>query len=167
MNILEEVSMNHTNFIRTCLNMGANGSEDEKATHATILYNYLTNEALDFVLENQTSKRIVVQKAYELKTQSSDFPKLENSLNCFLIASGLPLEQTEEYLRTFYLENGIPFDDIDDILLIKRIATDLEFSRAISNPERYLEYFKENYWTDENIDYTAEIKERYIREEFS
>ena len=84
----DEVTTNHTKFIRICLDMSVNDSLEEKVKYAKILYDYMTHEALDFIFENLTFKSVAVKKAYELKNESFEFPDLENSLNFFLISIG-------------------------------------------------------------------------------
>jgi hypothetical protein len=91
--VQEQTSKNHSNFIRICLDANIQSHTPEmKAMHATILYNYMTFQALNFVMEHQDFKTDAIKKAYDLKTECADFIELTNSLNNFLIAVGEALE---------------------------------------------------------------------------
>ena len=58
----------------------------EKAKLAKILYDYMTNESLDYIKGYEQLKKIAIQRAYYIKRECEDFPELTKSLNAFLTA---------------------------------------------------------------------------------
>jgi hypothetical protein len=68
-------------------------TSEMKAMYAKTIYEYMTVQARTFVMERPQFKEDAIKKAYELKLECADFIDLENSLNCFLIVIGEPLEE--------------------------------------------------------------------------
>jgi len=88
----DPVSINHSEFIRICLDViSTSNTNYVKAVHAKTLYDYLTSQALNYVMRHPHFKDVAIEKAYELQITCTDFHELQNSLNCFLIGIGEPL----------------------------------------------------------------------------
>ena len=65
----------------------------EKAKLAKILYDYMTNESLDYVKGYEKLKKVAIERAYYIKRKCEEFPELTKSLNVFLTAVGAPLDE--------------------------------------------------------------------------
>ena len=90
--VQDPVSINHSEFISICLDMiSMSNTNYAKAVHAKTLYDYLTSQALNYVMRHPHFKDVAIEKAYELQITCTDFHELQNSLNCFLIGIGEPL----------------------------------------------------------------------------
>lgn len=99
MAILQEpvqTSMNHSQFITRCIDQILQSpTSDMKVIHAKALYDYMTVQGFNYVIEHTYFKTVAIKKAYDLKRECGDFIELENSLNRFLTTLGEPLERGE------------------------------------------------------------------------
>lgn len=94
---VQDTSKNHSKFISKCLDLIIQSPTGQvKAIHAKTVYDYMTTEAFNFVIEHPLFKCVAIKKAYDLKIQCDDLPELHNSLNCFLTAFGSPLNKVDE-----------------------------------------------------------------------
>jgi hypothetical protein len=66
----------------------------QKAKLAQILYDYMTNESLDYVKGYELLKKVAIERAYSFKKDCKEFPKLIASLDAFLTAVS-PLDDME------------------------------------------------------------------------
>ena len=93
---VQDTSKNHSKFISKCLDLIIQSPTSQvKAIHAKTVYDYMTTEAFDFVIQHPLFKGVAIKKAYDLKIQCDDLPELHNSLNCFLTAFGSPLDKVD------------------------------------------------------------------------
>ena len=67
----------------------------QKAKLAQILYDYMTNESLDYVKGQENLKKVAIERANSFKKDCKEFPKLIASLDAFLTAVGAPLDDME------------------------------------------------------------------------
>lgn len=81
------------NHIFKCINVEDSVGKKEKAKLAKILYDYMTNESLDYIKGYEKLKKIAIQRAYYIKRECKDFPELTKSLDAFLTAVGAPLNE--------------------------------------------------------------------------
>ena len=94
---VQDTSKNHSKFISKCLDLIIQSPTSQvKAIHAKTVYDYMTTEAFNFVIQHPLFKSVAIKKAYDLKIQCDDLPELHNSLNCFLTAFGSPLDKAYE-----------------------------------------------------------------------
>jgi len=92
----QDTSKNHSKFISKCLDLIIKSPTSQvKAIHAKTVYDYMTTEAFNFVMDHSLFKGVAIKKAYDLKIQCDDLPELHNSLNCFLTAFGSPLDNID------------------------------------------------------------------------
>ena len=92
---VQDTSKNHSKFISKCLDLIIQSPTSQvKAIHAKTVYDYMTTEAFNFVIQHPLFKSVAIKKAYDLKIQC-DLPELHNSLNCFLTAFGSPLDKVD------------------------------------------------------------------------
>ena len=116
--IQDLTSTNHSEFIGRYIDLILRSTTSEiKAMHAKILYDYMTVQGFNYVMEHQHFKVVAIKKAYDLKIYCAEFIELENSLNCFLIAIGEPLERVEiEDIEEDFIEDvDIEYSDIENI----------------------------------------------------
>jgi len=91
---------NHSEFIQECINLILQSDTSQrKVIYAKILYDYMRDEGFDYVMRHEHFKATTIKKAYQLKRESTNFVELHNSLNCYLIACGAPLEVELEELE--------------------------------------------------------------------
>jgi hypothetical protein len=97
----------------------------EKAKLAQILYDYMTNESLDYVKGYEKLKNAAIERANSFKKDCKEFPELIASLNAFLTAVGDPLDERAlvikedskefpeliESLDNFLTTTGAPLDE--------------------------------------------------------
>ena len=101
---------NHSKFISKCLDLIIQSPTSQvKAIHAKTVYDYMTTEAFNFVMDHPLFKGVAIKKAYDLKIQCDDLPELHNSLNCFLTAFGSPLDKVDEVDK----DNTDEVDEVD------------------------------------------------------
>lgn len=63
----------------------------EKAKSFKNMYDYLTNNGLDYVKMNPGLKDVTIKKAYEFKTEAGEFSEMVTSIDGFLTLIGAPL----------------------------------------------------------------------------
>ena len=63
----------------------------EKAKSVKNMYDYLTNNGLDYVKMNPGLKDVTIKKAYEFKTEAGEFSEMVTSIDGFLTLIGAPL----------------------------------------------------------------------------
>jgi hypothetical protein len=82
------------NYIHICIKTVEDSvGTKEKAKSAQILYDYMTNESLDYVKRYENLKKVAIQRANSFKKDCKEFPELIASLDAFLTAVGAPLDE--------------------------------------------------------------------------
>ena len=82
------------NYIHICIKTVEDSvGTKEKAKSAQILYDYMTNESLDYVKRYENLKKVAIQRANSFKKDCKEFPELIASLDAFLTAVGAPLNE--------------------------------------------------------------------------
>ena len=80
------------NHIHKCIKAVETGvGTKQKAKLAQILYDYMTNESLDYVKGYEQLKKVAIERANSFKKDCKEFPELIASLDAFLTAVGAPL----------------------------------------------------------------------------
>ena len=84
------------NYIHKCIKaVEASVGRKEKAKLIQTLYDYMTNESLDYVKGYEKLKKVAIQRANSFKKDCKEFPELIASLDAFLTAVGAPLDDME------------------------------------------------------------------------
>jgi len=77
-------------------------STKEKAKCAQILYDYITNDALDYIKCYEKLKQVCIERAKSFKKDCKEFPELIASLDAFLTAVGEPFTQETSHNCTAF-----------------------------------------------------------------
>lgn len=112
--LVQDTSKNHSKFISKCLDLIIQSPTGQvKAIHAKTVYDYMTTEAFDFVIQHPLFKGVAIKKAYDLKIQCDNLPELHNSLNCFLTAFGSPLDKVDKVDTDKVDTDKVDTDEVD------------------------------------------------------
>lgn len=134
----------HVKYIKGLLDdVEATHEKDVKAALAKALYDYLTDEALDFVKNHKRFMTEVVKKAYELKTDAAHHTKMCYSIDRVLLALGQPLLEPAPAVPIVQpVAASSSSSDTADLALLTAIAKKYKCDSVLQNTKEHLGYWR-------------------------
>jgi hypothetical protein len=138
----------HIKYIKSLLdsvNSSGTGSREVRVALTKALYDYLTDEALEFVKAHEKFRAEVVKKAYELKTEAPYAVAMCDSINRVLLALGQPLVKPAPAPAPAPAAVAVPSSsdsEAADLALLAAVAKKCKCDSVLRATKEYLGYWR-------------------------